>query len=100
LVGGLAELAEEGEPARVGLDFVEQVFGDGYSEAAVLVGEGFVEPLESFIGIAAECVNVRDVVRSVCLGLRDQGVERGSGAGSLVGAGSFGAFAIQGRGGR
>ena len=62
LVGGLADFAQEGQPARVGVDFVEQIFRYDFAESRVLVCDRFVEPLERFVGIAAERVDVGDVV--------------------------------------
>src|ERR1044071_5844272 len=54
LVGGLADFAHEGQPARVGVDLVEQVFCYDLAKSRVLVCDRFVEPLERLVGIAAE----------------------------------------------
>jgi hypothetical protein len=63
LIGGLAELAQEGQPARVAVDLVEQVLRYDIGESRVLVCYRLVEPIERFVRIAAECVDVRDVIR-------------------------------------
>src|SRR5881396_2248302 len=81
LVGGLADFAQEGQPARVGVDFVEQILRYDSAESRVLVCDGLVEPLERFVGIAAERVDVGDVAGRFLLILRDQRVERGIGVG-------------------
>src|SRR5262249_61895892 len=60
LVGGLADFAQEGQPARVGADFVEQIFRYDLAESPVLVCDRLVEPLERFVGIAAEGVDGGD----------------------------------------
>jgi len=36
LLGGLANLAQEGEPARVGVDVIEEVLRDDFGEAGVM----------------------------------------------------------------
>src|SRR5262245_13777246 len=41
LVGGLANFAQEGQPARVGVDFVEQIFRYDFGEPPVLVCDRF-----------------------------------------------------------
>jgi hypothetical protein len=79
LVGGLADLAQEGQPAWVGVDFLEQVVRCDVAESRVLVRDRFVEPRERLVGIAAECVDLGDVVRPVLLVFRDQRIERGMG---------------------
>src|SRR5262249_58357180 len=62
LVGGLADFAQEGQPARVGVDLVEQVFCYDFVESRVLGCDCLVEPLERLVGIAAKRINVRDVI--------------------------------------
>src|SRR5262249_22301969 len=56
LVGRFADLAQEGQPARVGVDFVEEVFRYDSAESPVVVCNRFVEPLERLVGITAEGV--------------------------------------------
>src|SRR5438045_6485188 len=79
LVGGPAIFAQEGQPARVGVDFVEQVLPSPIAASRVLVGDRLVEPLKRFICVAAERVDGRDVGSPVLLVLRDERVERGIG---------------------
>src|SRR5262249_33264088 len=81
LIGGLADLAKEWQPARVGVDFVEQVLRHDFGESPVLVSERLIEPFERFVGIAAERVDVSDVVGCLLLVFRDQRIEGGIGVG-------------------
>src|SRR5262249_29566617 len=59
LVAGLADFAQEGPPGR-GVDLIEQVFRYDLAESRVLVSDRFIEPLERFVGIAAERIDERD----------------------------------------
>ena len=49
LLRRLAELAQERQPARVGVDLVEQVLRHDLGEAGVAVLDRLVEPLEGFV---------------------------------------------------
>src|SRR5438105_3469152 len=76
LVGGLADFAQERQPPRVGVDFVEQAFRNDFAESWVVVTDCFIEPLERLVGIAAESVDVGDVVGHVLLVFRDRHIKR------------------------
>src|SRR2546430_13536753 len=71
LLRRLANLAQERQPAWVGVDLVEQVIRHDLGEAAVAVLDRLVEPLERLVGLAAEGVDEADVVGRVLLVLRD-----------------------------
>ena len=81
LLRRLADLAQERQPARVGVDLVEQVIRHDLGEAAVAVLDRLVEPRECLVGLAALGVDVGDVVCRVLLVLRDQRGERSVGVG-------------------
>ena len=77
LLRRLADLAQERQPAWVGVDLVEQVIRHDLGEAGVAVLDRLVEPRERLISLAAVGVDVGDVVGRVLLVLRDQRGERG-----------------------
>src|SRR5207244_1976912 len=62
LLRRLAELAQEREPAPVGMDLVEQVLRHDFANAGVAVLDCLVEPREGLVSLAAEGVDVSDVV--------------------------------------
>src|SRR5215831_16923180 len=72
LVGGLADLAQERQPARVGVDAVEEVHRHDLGQAGVFFLHSLIEPLERLVRLTAEGVDVGDVERGVLLILRDQ----------------------------
>jgi hypothetical protein len=81
LVGRFADLAQEAQPARVGMDLVEQVLRHNLGEPGVVLLERLVEPGKRLVGLAAESVNISDVVGSILFVLGDQSGERGIGVG-------------------
>lgn len=67
LFGGLAQLAQEGEPTRVGMDPVEEGIRDDLGEAEIFIFNGLVQPLEGLVRVAPKRVDEGDTVGSILL---------------------------------
>ena len=81
LLGRLAELAQQRQPARIVVDPVEQRIQRQVEQVRVPVRDGLLQPLEGAVALPAERVHGRDEERAVLLVPRDQVGQRGVGVG-------------------
>jgi hypothetical protein len=61
LFGCLTDLPEERHPSRIVTQAFERVIEHHFGEAAIVVADGLVQPLEGLVGLSAECVHLSDV---------------------------------------